>query len=66
MKKYYYTLLISGLFSLLTNAQVIYSDQFDDILTTESNSAYDVSLDNGNLNIQGNGTAGAFNAFEYH
>ncbi|GGG38836.1 hypothetical protein GCM10011344_44650 [Dokdonia pacifica] len=65
MKKYYYPLLIAGLFSLLTNAQVIYSDQFDDFLTTESNSAYDVSLDNGNLNIQGNGTAGAFNAFEY-
>ena len=66
MKKYYYALIVAGLFSLVTNAQVIYSDQFDDVLTTESNSAYDVSLENGNLTIVGNGTAGAFNAFQYN
>lgn len=66
MKKYYYTLILAGLFSLFTNAQVIYSDQFEGVLTTESNSAYDVSLENGNLKIVGNGTAGPFNAFQYN
>ncbi|MFD0861552.1 glycoside hydrolase family 9 protein [Sungkyunkwania multivorans] len=46
-------------------AQAIYEDNFDANLTMASNSAYNVSLDNGNLKIDGNGSAGAYNALQY-
>ncbi|MGB7395242.1 MAG: glycoside hydrolase family 9 protein [Pricia sp.] len=65
MKKFYYAFFITFLCCSWASAQVIYSDQFEGTLTTDSNDAYDISLENGNLVIDGNGTAGAFNAFEY-
>mgnify|MGYP000672051017 CR=1 FL=1 len=45
--------------------ELLYSDQFNDFLTTDSNDAYTVSLIDGNVNVIANGTAGPFNAFEY-
>ncbi|MGB6152388.1 MAG: hypothetical protein WBG48_10375, partial [Pricia sp.] len=65
MEKFYYAFLITLLFGSWSSAQIIYSDQFEDTLTTDSNSAYDVRIENGSLIIDGNGTAGAYNAFEY-
>jgi len=60
-----YALLCILCTSLTLEAQVIYSDTFDANQTIQSNSAYTVSLENGNLKIDGNGTAGAYNAMQY-
>ena len=66
MKKYYYTLIVAVFFNLLVNAQVTYSDQFDGFNSAASNSGYDVSVENSNLKAVGNGTAGAYQAFQYN
>lgn len=45
--------------------ETLYSDQFDNNLTTQSNGSYTSTLDNGTLKITANGTAQAYNSFEY-
>lgn len=60
-----YTAVFAFLGVSSLNAQVLYEDSFNNNLTTTSNSAYDVHLEDGNLVITGNGTASSFNAFEY-
>lgn len=61
-----FTIALSFLIAFVGNSQIIYSDNFDEnISSVEPTSAYAVSLSNDNLLINANGTAGAFSPFKY-
>ncbi len=66
MKKLYLPLIAGLIFSTFSNGQSIYSDDFEGVNSANSNSGYDVSLENSNLKAVGNGTASAFQAFQYN
>ena len=65
-KRNLFATLILLMVVLQVNAQVVYSDDFDEgILSVESSSSYSSSLSGGNLVIQGDGTAGDFDPIVY-
>lgn len=59
-------LIVISLISLAFNAQILYSDSFDEgIRKVNSNAAYAVSLNSNRLVINGNGSARAFQQLQY-
>ena len=66
MKKNYYLFLVAVFCNVVMNAQVVYSDQFDGFNSALSNSGYSVTLENETMKAVGNGTAAAYQAFQYN